>query len=174
MGKYPKILDDEVVGEAARNLFSDAQAMLKEIIDKKIFTAKATIAFWPANNIGDDIQVFSDDSRSEVLDTFHFLRQQNEKASGKPNYSLADFVSPNNNDYLGAFVVTTGHGTEEYAQSFKDKGDDYNSIMAKALADRLAEAFAEHMHERVRKEFWAYQADEDLDNEYEYNPGKIL
>ncbi len=164
-GKYPKILDDEVVGEAARNLFNDAQAMLKEIIDNKIFTAKATVAFWPAKNVGDDVLVYTDDSRSEELDTFHFLRQQNEKASGKPNYSLADFVSPNGDDYVGAFVVTTGHGTEEYAKGFKDKGDDYNSIMAKALADRLAEAFAEHMHERVRKEFWGYAAQEKLDNE---------
>jgi len=164
-GKYPKILDDEVVGEAARNLFNDAQAMLKDIIEKKIFTAKAIIAFWPAKNIGEDVIIYTDESRLEELDRFHFLRQQTEHVSGKPNYSLADFISPKGDDYLGGFIVTTGLGTEEYAQNFIDAGDDYNSILAKALADRLAEAFAEHMHERVRKEYWGYVKNESLDND---------
>lgn len=164
-GKYPKILQDEVVGEAARNLFADAQAMLNNIIEKKLFTASATIAFWPANNIGDDVVLYTDDSRTQVLDHFHFLRQQTEHVSGKPNYALADFVSPLNNDYVGGFVVTAGLGTEAYANEFKAAGDDYNSILVKALADRLAEAFAEHMHQRVRKEFWAYATDETFDND---------
>jgi 5-methyltetrahydrofolate--homocysteine methyltransferase len=164
-GKYPKILEDEVVGEAARNLFADAQNMLKEIINKKIFTAKASIAFWPANNIGEDVILYKDKARTEQLNQFHFLRQQTEHASGKPNHSLADFISPKNNDFIGGFVVTAGLGTEEYSQKFKDAGDDYNSILAKALADRLAEAFAEQMHERVRKEFWGYANSETLDKE---------
>ncbi len=164
-GKFPKILEDEVVGEAARNLYADAQKMLKEIIEHKIFQAKAVIAFWPAINAGDDVVVFDDKDAKQELDTFHFLRQQTEHVSGKPNYSLADFISPKGNDYLGAFVVTAGLGCEEYARSFQDKGDDYSSILAKALADRLAEAFAEHMHERVRKEFWGYARAESLNNE---------
>jgi len=164
-GKYPNILEDEVVGEAARNLFADAQVMLKEIIDKKKFTAQAAIAFWPAQNVGDDLVLYTDETRTKILDKFYFLRQQTEHVSGKPNYALADFISPLNNDYVGGFVVTAGLGTEEYAEQFKKTGDDYNSILAKALADRLAEAFAEHMHERVRKEFWAYANSEGLEND---------
>ena len=167
-GKYPKILEDEVVGEAARNLFADAKVMLKDIIKNKHFTAKAVIAFWPAASQGDDLLIYKDESRKEVLDRFHFLRQQTEKVSGKPNYCLADFVAPENSsckDYMGAFVITAGLGTEEFAQKYRANNDDYNSILAKSLADRLAEAFTEHMHERVRKEFWPYAKDEALDNE---------
>ncbi len=164
-GKYPKILEDEVVGEAARNLFNDAQTMLKHMIENKILKARAVIAFWPANATGDDVVIYEDENKEKPLDTFHFLRQQTEHVSGKPNYALSDFIAPEGEDYLGAFVVTTGIGAEEYAQTFKQKNDDYSAIMVKALADRLAEAFAEHMHQRVRKEFWGYASHETLDNE---------
>jgi 5-methyltetrahydrofolate--homocysteine methyltransferase len=168
-GKYPKILQDKVVGEQARELFSDAQAMLKRIVDEKILTAKATIGFWPANSEnGDDIAVFTDESRTERLATLHHLRQQTEKPNGKPNYSLADFIAPVKSgvaDYIGGFCVTTGHGLDELAAKYEAAHDDYNSIMLKALADRLAESFAEHMHRTVRREFWAYDTQEDLNND---------
>ena len=168
-GKYPKILEDEVVGAQARELFDDAQAMLKRIIDEKLFTAKATIGFWPAARInGDDIAVYADESRSEQIATLHHLRQQTEKVDGKPNFSLADFVAPAErglSDYVGGFCVTTGHGVDELAKKFEADHDDYNSIMVKALADRLAEAFAEHLHRLVRQEIWGYAADEALSNE---------
>jgi 5-methyltetrahydrofolate--homocysteine methyltransferase len=167
-GKYPAILQDEVVGEAARNLFADAQQMLERIIREKRLKAHAVIGLWPAARRGaDDTVVFRDESRSEVMATLHHLRQQSDKVSGKPNYSLADFIAPEDSparDHIGAFAVTAGDGCDEFANEFVAKGDDYNAILVKALADRLAEAFAEHLHERVRREFWGYAADEQLDN----------
>ncbi|MDQ8035976.1 MAG: methionine synthase [Pedobacter sp.] len=168
-GKYPAILQDDVVGEAARNLFADAQAILKRMIGENKVKAHGVIGLWPAARTGaDDTAIYKDESRSEVLATLHHLRQQSDKVSGKPNYSLADFVAPAESsarDYLGAFAVTAGDGCDEFAKEFEAKGDDYNAIMVKALADRLAEAFAEHLHERVRREFWGYAKDEALDNE---------
>ncbi len=168
-GKYPKILDDAVVGEAARNLFDDAQKMLQRIIDEKLLQANAVIGFWPANRVNaDDIEVYNDASRSTVLHTLHHMRQQTDKANGQANFSLADFIAPKSSgltDYIGAFVVTTGMGVEALAKQFEQAHDDYNSIMVKALADRLAEAFAEHMHRRVRTEFWPYATDENLSND---------
>jgi len=167
-GKYPKILEDSVVGEAATNLFSDAQAMLKRIIDEKLIKANAVIGFWPANSVDhDDIQLFEDDDRSEKSSLLHHLRQQTDKPNEKPNFCLADYVAPIETgikDYIGGFVVTAGHGVNALASEFEADNDDYNSILLKALADRLAEALAERMHERVRKEFWGYAADETFDN----------
>ena len=161
-GRFPAILEDEKQGEAARSLWEDAQAMLRRIIDERWFQAKAVIGFWPANAVGDDIRLYTGESRSEVLTTFHGLRQQLSKRDGRPNMCLSDFVAPHGTkpDYLGAFVVTAGIGEDRIADKLKGKNDDYSSIMAKALADRLAEAFAERMHERVRKEFWGYGAGE--------------
>lgn len=167
-GKYPKILSDEVVGEAATSLFNDAQQMLKKIIDEKLLTAKAVIGFWPANRVGADDIAIHNEQGTETVATLHHIRQQTKKPNGKPNLSLADFVAPETSgktDYVGGFVVTAGIGAEEVAKSYEDAGDDYNSIMIKALADRLAESFAEHMHQLVRKEYWGYQPDEQLTNE---------
>ena len=161
-GRYPAILEDAKQGEAARNLFEDAQAMLKQIIDERWFQARAVIGFWPANTVGDDIHLYTGESRAEVLTTFHGLRQQLSKRDGRPNLCLSDFVAPHGvkPDYLGAFVVTAGIGEDRIADKLKGRNDDYASIMTKALADRLAEAFAERMHERVRREFWGYGASE--------------
>lgn len=167
-GKYPKILTDEKVGEAARNLFEDAQALLKQIIDEKWFAPKAVIGFWPANAAMDDIETWTDDSRSEVATTFHTLRQQMARAGDRANFALADFVAPKETglaDYIGGFVVTAGEGADVRAKAFKDAHDDYHAIMVQALADRFAEAFAERMHERVRREFWGYASGEAHDNE---------
>lgn len=166
-GKYPKILDDEVVGEEATKLFADAQRLLKQIIDEKWLQARAVIGFFPANSVGDDIEVYTDDERTEVKTVLHHLRQQMAKPSDRPNSCIADFVAPKasgKKDYVGAFAVTAGIGIDEHVKRFEDDHDDYNSILLKALADRLAEAFAERMHERVRKEFWAYAEDEKLSN----------
>ena len=166
-GKYPKILQDEVVGEEATRLFKDAQAMLQQIIDEKWLTAKAVVGFFPANSFDDDILVFADDDRDEVVTKLHHLRQQLAKPSDRPNWCLSDFVAPAETevkDYIGAFAVTAGIGIDEHVQRFEANHDDYSSILLKALADRLAEAFAERMHERVRKEFWGYVADENLNN----------
>ncbi|GHA86791.1 methionine synthase [Modicisalibacter luteus] len=167
-GKYPKILDDEVVGEAARNLFEDAQAMLRKLIDEKHITARGVIGMWPANCVDDDvIEVYADDSRETVVERLHHIRQQTSRNRDGICYSLADFVAPKTSgkaDWIGAFAVTTGHGADELAKRYEAAGDDYNAIMVKALADRLAEAFAERMHERVRKEYWGYVPDEALDN----------
>ncbi len=160
IGRYPLILEDEIVGEAARDLFKDAQAMLKRIIDEKWFTAKGVVGFWPANADGDDIVVWADETRDEEIARFHTLRQQIKKSNGKPNLALSDFVAETGQDYIGAFAVTAGHGELEIAKRFKDAGDDYSSIMATALADRLAEAFAEALHKRVRTELWGHAADE--------------
>ncbi len=167
-GKYPKILDDEVVGEHARHLFDDAQAMLQNVVDEKWLTARAVIGFFPANSFDDDILLFSDESRDDVVMVLHHLRQQLAKPPERPNWCLSDFIAPAETelkDYIGAFAVTTGIGIEEHIQRFEAEHDDYNSILLKALADRLAEAFAERMHERVRREFWGYAPDENLNNE---------
>lgn len=166
-GKFPEILDDDIVGESARSLFEDAQAMLKQIVDEKWLTAKAVIGFWPAKRDGDDVQLFTGEDRSEKLSKVHFLRQQVQKREGRTNDCLADFVAPDGGpeDYMGGFVVTAGHGIDEHVDRYKAAHDDYNEILLKALADRLAEAFAEHMHERVRTEFWGFVSDEKLDNE---------
>ena len=166
-GAYPRILEDDVVGEAARNLFADGKAMLDRILQEGRITARGVIGFWPANAIGDDIALYTDDTRSNVLTTVHTLRQQGKKTGTRPNFALADFVAPADSgvaDYFGGFAVSAGFGVDEWAAEFEADHDDYNAIMVKALADRLAEAFAEHMHERVRKEFWGYAADENLDN----------
>jgi len=160
IGRYPLILEDEIVGEAARDLFKDAQAMLKRIVEEKWFTAKGVVGFWPARAVGDDIAVFSDETRTEEIARFHTLRQQIKKSNGKPNLALSDFVAEEGDDYIGAFAVTAGHGELEIAKLFKDAGDDYSSIMATALADRLAEAFAERLHKEVRTQLWGYKPDE--------------
>jgi len=168
-GNYPEILNDEKVGEAATSLFSDAQEMLKKIVDEKWLGARAVIGFWPANSVGhDDVEIYTNDAREKVLDRVHFLRQQMVKKEGRFNHCLADFVAPADSghvDHIGGFAVTAGHGIEKKSAEFLANNDDYSDILLKALADRLAEAFAEHMHERVRKEFWAYGAEEDLSNE---------
>ncbi|QYJ83124.1 methionine synthase [Shewanella aegiceratis] len=167
-GHFPKILDDEVVGEEARKLYQDAKAMLKTIIDEKWLTAKAVIGLFPANTVNhDDIEIYTDESRSQVEMITHHLRMQIERV-GNDNFCLADFVAPKDSgvaDYMGGFAVTAGHGIDEHVARFEANHDDYSAIMLKCLADRLAEAFAERMHERVRKEFWGYAADENLDNE---------
>jgi 5-methyltetrahydrofolate--homocysteine methyltransferase len=167
-GKYPAILEDEIVGEAARGLFADAQAMLKRILDEKWFEARGVVGFWPANaNADDDIEVYEDESRSKVIATFHTLRQQMKKTrEGQSNTALSDFIAPKGTpDWIGGFAVTAGHGEMEIAKDFKAKGDDYNAILSTALADRLAEAFAEALHKKVRRELWGYAADETLDIE---------
>ncbi|MDO1582522.1 methionine synthase [Rhizobium oryzicola] len=167
-GRYPAILEDEKQGEAARQLYADAQAMLKKIVDEKWFRPRAVIGFWPANAVGDDIRLFADDGRSKDLATFFTLRQQLSKRDGRPNVALSDFVAPLDTakqDYVGGFVVTAGIEEVAIAERFERANDDYSSILVKALADRFAEAFAERMHERVRKEFWGYAADEAFSNE---------
>ena len=160
IGRFPHILEDEIVGEAAQDLYRDARAMLDQIVAEKWYTAKGVAGFWPANARGDDVVVWSDESRSEQIATFHGLRQQIAKTNGKPNLCLSDFVAEDGNDYIGAFAVTSGHGELERAKIFKDAGDDYSAIMATALADRLAEAFAERLHKEVRTKLWGYAADE--------------
>ncbi|MBU2379489.1 MAG: B12-binding domain-containing protein, partial [Alphaproteobacteria bacterium] len=160
IGRYPLILEDEIVGQAAKDLFADAQAMLKRIIDEKWFTAKGVVGFWPANAIGDDVAVYADETRTSEIARFHTLRQQIKKSNGKPNLALSDFVAEEGEDYVGAFAVTAGHGELEIARKFKDAGDDYSAILATALADRLAEAFAERLHREVRTQLWGYAADE--------------
>ena len=167
-GTYPKILEDKIVGQSARDLFKDAEEMLQKIINEKWLKAKAVIGFWPANSVGDDVELYEDESRKIPIDTVHFLRQQMKKRSGKANMCLADFVAPKKTgikDYIGGFAVTTGIGIEEKIELFQGANDDYNDILLKALADRFAEAFAEHMHMLVRKNFWGYAKDESLDNE---------
>jgi 5-methyltetrahydrofolate--homocysteine methyltransferase len=168
-GRYPKILQDKVVGEEARKLFADAQAMLKKIIDEKWLTANAVFGLFPANSVNsDDIEIYTDDTRKKVAITWHNLRQQTKKPADIPNYCLADYIAPKSSkvkDYIGAFAVTTGIGIDARVAEFEKHHDDYNAIMLKVLADRLAEAFAELLHARVRREFWGYAADEGLDNE---------
>ncbi|MFT4614811.1 MAG: 5-methyltetrahydrofolate--homocysteine methyltransferase [Bacteroidia bacterium] len=168
-GKYPAIFDDDIVGEQARELFDDAQAMLNQLVDEKLLTASATIGFWPAARIGsDDVAVYANEERAEQIATLHHMRQQNKQAEGKPNASLADFIAPADSaalDYIGGFCVTTGHGVTELAAKFDADHDDYNSIMVRALADRLAESFAEHLHRIVRRELWGYDQHEALSND---------
>ncbi len=164
-GKYPQILDDATVGEAAREVFNNAQIMLKQIVKEKWLTANGVVGFWPANRVGDSVETYTDETRSVVAKTFHHLRQQNEKPAGNPNQCLADFVAPKQsgpNDFIGAFAVTAGFGCEERAQAYAAANDDYNAIMIKALADRLAEAFAEYLHWKVRREYWGYAKEEAL------------
>jgi 5-methyltetrahydrofolate--homocysteine methyltransferase len=167
-GAYPRILEDEKYGEAARHLFDDAQTMLKQLIAEKWLKANAVVGFWPANSAGDDIELYTDDTRTKKLATLHTLRQQMAREAGRPNLALADFVAPKETglaDYVGAFAVTAGIGEEDVARRFERANDDYSKIMVKALADRLAEAFAEALHEKVRKQLWAYAPDESLSNE---------
>ena len=167
-GKYPDILNDEVVGESATQLFNDAQVMLKQLIDDKRLSANAVIGFWPANSDGDDIIVFEDEARGTEKTRLHHLRQQMKKPGGQPNFCLSDYVAPidsGKQDYIGGFVVTAGLGAEELAREYEAQQDDYNAILVKALADRLAEAFAEKMHELVRTEYWGYASSETLTNE---------
>ncbi len=166
-GPYPAILDDEIVGEEARKLLVDAKAMLQKIIDGKWLTARAAYGIWPANSRGDDIEFYSDETRLNTAMTWHNLRQQHERPAGKPHYCLADFVAPRASgvaDWAGAFVVTAGIGIDAKLAEFEKTHDDYSSIMLKALADRLAEAFAEYLHAKVRREDWGYARDEQLDN----------
>ena len=166
-GSYPKIFADPAKGEEARKLFDDAQRQLRQLIAEGWLTARAVIGFFPANSIGDDIELYVDDTRTRLLTTLHHLRQQDQKPPGRPNQCLSDFVAPRETglkDYVGAFAVTTGLGIEEHVRRFEAAHDDYHAIMVKALADRLAEAFAELMHEQVRREFWGYAGGEHLDN----------
>ncbi len=167
-GSYPNILNDKVVGVEARKLFDDANLMLKAIVKEHWLTAKATIGFFPAGSVDDDVVLFADETRVQNRETLHHLRQQNMKAPGRPNYCLSDFIAPidsGKHDYIGAFAVTTGIGIEAKLEEFERDHDDYSSIMLKALADRLAEALAEYMHQVVRKEYWGYAEDESLDND---------
>jgi 5-methyltetrahydrofolate--homocysteine methyltransferase len=171
-GRYPAILNHPRHGEEARKLFADAQELLANLTDAKLLTARGVYGLFPANRVGDDVELYVDESRTEVLTTFHFLRQQIEKSDGSPNWCLADFVAPKtdhasritHHDHLGAFAVTSGHGLKDLVDKFKADNDDYNAIMAEALADRLAEAFAEYLHRRVRGE-WGYGRNEKLSHE---------
>jgi 5-methyltetrahydrofolate--homocysteine methyltransferase len=188
-GRYPAILDDSVVGKQARDLYADARAMLKRIVDEKWLTARGVFALWPANSVGDDVEILlpplagegreggdgtlpppqsSPASGGGRRETLHFLRQQVDKPADRPDFCLADFIAPKDSgrqDWIGAFAVTAGIGIDPHVARFEADHDDYNAIMLKALADRLAEAFAERLHQRVRKEFWGYAADETLDND---------
>jgi 5-methyltetrahydrofolate--homocysteine methyltransferase len=167
-GKFPAILDDAKFGQAARSLYEDARAMLDKIVDEHWFRANAVLGFWPANAKGDDILVYGDEVRDEPIAVLHSLRQQLSKREGRANAALGDYVAPRESglaDYIGGFTVTAGIGEDEVAERFKRANDDYSAIMVKALADRLAEAFAERLHQRVRKEFWGYAADETSTNE---------
>jgi len=167
-GKFPAILDDEKFGPAARPLYEDACAMLDKIVTERWFRANAVFGFWPANNVGDDIHVYGDETRSAPIAMVHGMRQQLSKREGRANASLSDFISPRDSglaDYIGGFTVTAGIGEDEVAERFKRANDDYSAIMVKALADRLAEAFAERLHQRVRKEFWGYAPDESISRE---------
>jgi 5-methyltetrahydrofolate--homocysteine methyltransferase len=166
-GHYPAILQDPTVGPAATSLFRDAQSLLDRIVRERLLRARAVFGVFRANAVGDDIELYTDDDRHERLGVIHTLRQQMIKPPGRPNLALADFVAPRESgiaDYVGAFAVTAGAGAAELAASFEAAHDDYNAILAKALADRLAEAFAERLHERVRREYWGYAPDESLEN----------
>jgi 5-methyltetrahydrofolate--homocysteine methyltransferase len=167
-GAYPRILEDDKYGEAARNLFDDAQALLKQLIAEEWLVANGVVGFWPANSVGDDIEIYSDESRKRKIATLHTLRQQMLRDESKSNLALSDFIAPKETglaDYIGGFAVTTGIGEEDVARRFDRANDDYSKIMVKALADRLAEAFAEAMHEKVRRELWAYAPTEKLSNQ---------
>lgn len=167
-GKFPDILESDKYGAEATKLYNDAQEMLTKIVKEKWLSANAVMGLWPANATGDDIEIYEDESREDVLAKFHTLRQQGKKGKDIPNLALSDYVAPKESmiqDYIGAFVVTAGIGIERHLERFEKAHDDYSSIMLKAVADRLAEATAEYLHERVRKEFWGYGADENLSNE---------
>lgn len=167
-GKYPDIFEDAFVGSEAKKVFNDAQKLLKKVVDEKLLEARAIMGIWPAASIGDDVEIYSDDTKSEAIQRFHFLRQQRKMGEGIPNLSLADYVAPkemNKSDYLGCFAVSTGFGIESLIAEFEKDHDDYNSIMIKALADRLAEALTEMMHQKVRKEIWGYAQTETLNND---------
>jgi 5-methyltetrahydrofolate--homocysteine methyltransferase len=164
-GRFPKIFDDPTVGEQARQLYDDAQKLLQDIVNSRLLVAKGVYGLWPANGVGDDIEVYTDETRTGVLATFHQLRQQMQKPAGQFNHCLADYIAPKGRpDYIGAFAVTGGHQADKLARQFEEDHDDYNAIMTKALADRLAEAFAEYLHERVRRE-WRYGLTEHLTKE---------
>jgi len=160
-GKYPAIFEDEKIGTEAKKLYDDANRLLNEIVTRKLIRANGVAAFFPAARDGDDIVLYSDESRQTSIGVFHGLRQQTEKRSGEPNRCLSDYIATTA-DYIGGFAVTAGEGAQELAASYEKKGDDYNSILVKALADRLAEAFAEKLHELVRKEMWGYSPEESL------------
>jgi len=165
-GRFPDILNHSSVGAQARELYQDAMLLLDDIIEKKPIRANAVFGFFPTNSLGDDLLIYSDDSRQTPLATLHFLRQQSEKSPDQPQFCLADFVAPTSShtpDYIGLFIVTTGIGLDRWVATYERQNDDYGTIMAKALSDRLAEAFAEHLHERVRKEYWGYAPNETLD-----------
>ena len=167
-GKYPNILENSEVGEEARKLLKDAETLLQTIVEEKRFQAHAVVGLFPANGVGEDTEIYADEARAEMIATLHHLRQQTEQPFTRPNLSLGDFIAPKTTevpDYIGAFAVTTGIGVSELCAEFEQKQDDYNSIMAKALADRLAEAFAERMHQSIRTTLWGYAVDETLDNE---------
>jgi 5-methyltetrahydrofolate--homocysteine methyltransferase len=173
-GKFPAILDDKKYGKAARALYDDARSMLRRIVGEKWFSAAAVAGFWPANAEGDDIRVYADEARASPIATFHSLRQQLSKREGRHNVALSDFVAPRDTgvpDYVGAFAVTAGIGEDDIADRFKRANDDYSSILCKALADRLAVALAVRLHQRVRKEFWAYEPNEALGNADLINEG---
>ena len=167
-GRFPDILNNPSTGEAARKLWEDAQAMLDRVIEERWLRAKGVVGLFPANAVGDDVEVYADESRTEVLTTLCNLRQQGQHREGVPNRSLGDYVAPRETglrDYVGAFAVTAGLGSAAKIAEFKERLDDYSAILLESLADRLAEAFAERLHERVRREFWGYASDESLDND---------
>ncbi|MDZ7691343.1 MAG: vitamin B12 dependent-methionine synthase activation domain-containing protein [Balneolaceae bacterium] len=167
-GRFPAILKDDKYGEEAQKLYDDARLLLDKIVKEQLFTAHGVIGLFPANSVGDDIEVYTGESRNNIRTVLHTLRQQAEKRRGQPNKALADYVAPKSSgrdDYVGGFAVTAGHGTQKLAQKFEDEHDDYHAIMTKALADRLAEAFAELLHEKVRKEYWGYAPEENFTNE---------
>jgi 5-methyltetrahydrofolate--homocysteine methyltransferase len=167
-GKYPNILENPEVGEEARKLLKDAETLLRIIVEEKKFQARAVVGLFPANGVSEDTEIYADEARAETIATLHHLRQQTEQPFTRPNLSLGDFIAPKTTgvpDYIGGFAVTTGIGVSEFCAEFEREQDDYNSIMAKALADRLAEAFAERMHQHVRTRLWGYANDERLDNE---------
>lgn len=166
-GSYPAILEDAVYGKEATNLFNDAQVILNRIIDEGTLKAHAICQIFPANAIEDDVELYTDDSRSSTLAKLHFLRQQSIRASSLPNLCLSDFIAPKDSgiaDYIGAFVVTAGIGCEALCKEYEAQHDEYSSIMVKAIADRLAEATAEYLHEQVRKDIWGYVSDEAMQN----------
>jgi 5-methyltetrahydrofolate--homocysteine methyltransferase len=167
-GKFPDVLTDPVVGEAASNLYADARRVLKQMIAERWVRASAVVGLFPANAVGDDIEVYTDESRNVVAHRLHTLRQQKQKPTGQPHFALADFVAPKDSgvrDWVGAFAVTTGLGLDEKVREYEARHDDYGAIMLKALADRLAEALAERMHERIRREFWGYAPEERFTND---------
>ena len=167
-GRFPDILNDKALGKEANSLYKDAQTLLERMIDERILQARGVVGLYPAAAVGDDVELYTDDDRSGLLTTFHFLRQQAAKTGRRPNFCLADFIAPRDSgvhDYIGAFIVTAGIGLDEFVVRLEKDHDDYGSILAKALADRLAEAFAERMHERIRRELWGYTGDEQLTND---------